>query len=394
MKKIIFVSIYILVIMQLVGCWNYREIDEVEIVLGFAVDSSIREENIENRLNEKMDPIVYSITYELVGVKSKEGELESRVLSNKGDTVFEAMRKLIQKNGKKLYLAHTKILVIGEEHAKEGITEILDYTMRDVEYRPDVHILISNGTKAEKIFTSMPSEVISLKLNDALYNQDKIGNFEIATVWNIIDKLSKKGFEPSIPLINLEESEDGKVNPNIGGMAVFKGTKMVGKLSESETLYYLFIDNEIKNQPLSIEYYFDNELGHISLEFLKNKTKVTPIIDNNNIVMNINIKCDVAISELSNKLEILDEEEIDKLERYIEKYIEKGINNLLIRVQKEFNSDIFGFGDLIKRDRNKIWKEIEDDWDEIFATLPIITDIEVHIKKTALSSQSIETDKY
>lgn len=390
MKKKLAVTTYILTCMLLVGCWNYREIDEVEIVLGIGIDSHI----IPAKDSEKLSISQFLLTYEIVGIKSKEGQLESRVLMNEGDTFFRAIRKIIQKNGKQAYLAHMKILIISEELAKQGITEILDYTMRDAEYRPDVQVLITDGSKAEDMFSNGTQEVVSMKLNEALNNQQKIGTFESITVWNIIEKLSKKGFEPSMPLVKVEQSEDGQLIHTIDGTAVFKGDKMVGKLTGEETLYYLFIDDEINNQPLSMEYVYENKLGHISLEILSNTTEVKPITSGDKISMEIDIKCNVAINEMSNGLDILSDKDRKELEMYTEENIDKGIRDVIVRVQKEFQSDIFGFGDLIKRDKNKVWKKIEDDWEDIFPTIPIITNIDVEVKRSALSAEPIKIDEY
>lgn len=390
-KKICFVAVYFITCILLVGCWDYREIDEVEIVLGLGVDSHITPAEEVDKLSETQ----FLVTYEIVGIESEQGQLKSRVLKDEGDTLYRAIRKIIEKNGKQVYLAHTKILIISEELAKQGITEILDYTMRDAEYRPDVHVLITDNCDAAAMFKDDATDVASMRLSDTLKNQNKIGTFESSTVWNIIDKMTKKGFEPAIPLIRMDkEHVDGNLIHTVGGTAVFKASKMVGKLSEDETLYYLFIDNEIKNQPLSIEYYFEDQLGHISLEILSNETKVTPVVKGESLGVNISVDCNVAINELSHQIDILNEKDRIDIEMNAEKDIEEGITELITHVQKDYNSDIFGFGDLFKRQKNKTWKKVEKDWDNIFQTLKITTDINVKIERSALSSHPIEIDKY
>ena len=296
MKKICLIGVYIITCIMLVGCWDYREIEEVEIVLGLGIDSHI----IPSDEPDKLSKSQYLVTYEIVSVESDQGQLNSRILQDEGDTLFRAIRKIIEKNGKQFYLAHIKALIISEELAREGIVEILDYIMRDSEYRPDVHIVITDGCKASQMFSDNTSDVSSMKLNDAFKNQKRIGTFESTTIWNVIEKLTQKGYETAIPLIRLDQFHDeGKFKHTIGGTAVFKGSKMVGKLTEYETLYYLFIDDEIENQPLSMEYYFGETLGHLCLEILSNKTKVTPIVKDDQITMKIDIDCNVALNEIS-----------------------------------------------------------------------------------------------
>ncbi|WP_281819341.1 Ger(x)C family spore germination protein [Vallitalea longa] len=391
MKKSRFVLVYIITCIILVGCWDYREIEEVEIVLGLAIDSHIIPSDEVDQLSQSQ----YLVTYEIVDIESEEGQLKSRVLQDDGNTLFRAIRKIIEKNGKQTYLAHNQILIISQELALNGITEILDYTMRDGEYRPDVHILITDGCEAQEMFSDESTDVASMRLNDSFRNQKGIGTFESTTVWNVIDKLTKKGLEPAIPLIRLDEShDDGKLQHTIGGTAVFKGSKMVGKLTEDETLYYLFIDDEIKNQPLSMEYFFEETLGHISLEILFNETKITPIVDGDEITMKIDVNCNVAINEMSNYLDILNEQDRKDVEDYAKKTIEEGIQELITHVQKDYKSDIFGFGDLLKRKNNKEWKKVKENWDDIFPSVSVETNVDVYIERSALSSKSIEIDKY
>lgn len=391
MKKSCFVLVYIITCIILVGCWDYREIEEVEIVLGLGIDSHVIPSDEVDQLSQSQ----YRVTYEIVGIESEQGQLKSRVLQDDGNTLFRAIRKIIEKNGKQTYLAHIQILIISEELARSGIIEILDYTMRDGEYRPDVHILITDGCKAEQMFADDSVDVASMKLNDAFKNQKRIGTYESTTVWNVIDKLTQKGYEPAIPLIRLDkEHNEGKLKHTIGGTAVFKGSKMVGKLTEDETLYYLFVDDEITNQPLSMEYYFDEILGHISLEILYSKTKITPVVEDGKITMNIDINCNVALNELSNYLNILNEQDRQDVEKYAEKTIEEGIQELVTHVQKDYKSDIFGFGDVLKRKDNKAWKKVEENWEDIFPSISVATDVDVYIERSALSSKSIEVDKY
>lgn len=390
MKRNLIISILI-VSLCLTGCWNYQEIDDIEIVLGVALDKHglASDEAYSGVQNQ------YKITYEVVGIKSNDGQLESQAIQDTGDTVFRAVRKLIEKNGKRAYLSHIKVLIISKELAKEGITEILDYTMRDAEYRPDVHVLISNKGQAGDIYTDKaPNTVVSMGLSDALQNQKKIGTFESTTVWNVIEKISKKGYEPAIPLINLND-QNGEQTHTIAGTAVFKGAQMVGKLSADETFYYLFIDNEIGNQPISMEYFFKNKIGHVSLEILKSETKMTPIEEGDAVIMKIDVKTEVAISELSSiDFDILDDKNREDLEAAAEKKITEGIEDVVFHAQKDYNSDIFGFGDVIKRNKNKVWKKIEGNWDEIYENLPIEVNVDIKIKRSALSSQPIKIDEF
>lgn len=70
---------------------------------------------------------------------SKGGSPQSPVNLYKatGSTVYEAVRKITTLSPRKIYIAHLRILVLGEDLAKEGISPVLDLLARDTEVRND-----------------------------------------------------------------------------------------------------------------------------------------------------------------------------------------------------------------------------------------------------------------
>lgn len=382
-SKIKIVIILIFIIMSnlvLTSCWNYREIDSVDIIAGLGID---KEPN-----NDK-----YLITYEVISSMAGENKREvgTKIIQNRGEAIFDAVRKFVEKNGKVGYWSHTKVMIIGKNTAESGIIPMVDYTMRDGEFRPDMNILIADENLAADIFTSIYKDipVVSFKLDETLKYQNKIGSFERVDVWNFTDKLAKEGFSPVVPLVYLEK-ESGKIIPKIRGMAVFKSDKMIGTLNGEETKYYLFIDDEIENEPIVIKYNEDGKNITICLEILKNKTKLKPTKIGNKIVMNIDIECDTSIIEIGGTANVIDEKGRKELEKYAEEHIEKNIVRLVNKVQYNYNSDIFGFGDTIKKENPELWKEVGDDWDKQFKNLEIDTNVKVNIKKSALIIEPIK----
>ena len=63
--------------------------------------------------------------------------------------------------------------------------------------------------------------------------------------------------------------------------------------------------------------------------------------------------CDISLKKEKN-IKILEKD----LEDYLTKEIEKNINN----IRKKYNSDIFGFLDLIYKTDYNTYKEIKDNW--------------------------------
>ena len=51
---------------------------------------------------------------------------------------------------------------------------------------------------------------------------------------------------------------------------------------------------------------------------------------------------------------------------------------------REFNADIFGFGEMLHKKYSNEWKTLKDNWDEIYPTIELNIDVESKIIKTDL----------
>jgi len=230
-KRCCFIVLIITFIITSTGCWNYREINNLNLAAGIGLDKDSKEKK-------------YILTTELLVPKLKNAPSSetSRIIQSKGDTIFKAMRNAINGNGKMIYWSHCKVMVVSEGIAKEGLIQVLDVVDRNPEMRPDISLLIADGQTPEKILKEAKdvADVTSYKFRDAVENQDKLPNYTKGDTWDFIDDLMKEGIEPVASLIRIVYKEN-KMDFQIGGLAVFKKDKMVGKLNENETEAFLFI---------------------------------------------------------------------------------------------------------------------------------------------------------
>ncbi len=370
------IVICILISFLLTSCWSYKEANDFDIVMGAGVDW----DNFKNK---------YIITFEIFSTTVEEtDEKTAKLIQHKGKTLFKAIRNIIEKNGKPAYWPHTKVIIIGKDMAEHGIIPLIDYTMRDAEFRPDMKILVSAESSAADIFikNNDNNKMISTKLEEILNYQGKVGTYKRVFFWDLTNKLYREGYESIIPLV-YNDNTDKKSITRISGLAVFKKDKMIGTLNNNEAMYYLFIDDDITNQPFVIDQVVDDETLNISLEILKNKTKITPIKKDNKIFIKIDIKTEVAISEIDGTVDVIKENTRKKLEKDTEKKIEENIKNLITKVQTNYNSDIFGFGNKIKKGMPNEWNKIGRQWDQYFPSLDVEVTSEVKITKSALLSK-------
>lgn len=62
---------------------------------------------------------------------------------------------------------------------------------------------------------------------------------------------------------------------------------------------------------------------------------------------------------------------------------------VIYKVQQEYRSDIFGFGEIIHEQLPKTWKEMDDTWENEFSKLKFTVQSKVMIDNSARTSRSI-----
>ena len=62
------------------------------------------------------------------------------------------------------------------------------------------------------------------------------------------------------------------------------------------------------------------------------------------------------------------------------------------KAQRQYRSDIFGFGEVIHREDAKYWKKIQGEWDEVFPHVPVVVEVDLQIRRTGTKVNSYLTE--
>ena len=359
------------------GCWNYREVDQFAIVAGVAVDKGT-----ENR---------FQMTVELIQISGgTDSKTTSKIVTSEGKTMFDAARNMISLTGKRLYWSHSKVIIMSKEIASEGLIKVIDWYSRDSETREDVSILISEGASAKEILNGQVAteNIISLALDKMIKNQVSLSKAPITDMLLLDMDEHMKSMTAVMPTVVLKQI-DGKMTPQIMGTAIIKDDKLAGFLNGEETKDLLFIRNEIKGGLLIEEMKSKSDVTTISLEIFNNKTKVTPVVEGENIKINLETKTTVVIDEIGGIQNFLDEEGQKKLKQSAENTLKQRIEALIKKVQSEYDADIFGFGLKLYEDKKQEWNKVENNWNEVFKDLKVNIKTNVQIRGSALLSKNI-----
>lgn len=139
--------------------------------------------------------------------------------------------------------------------------------------------------------------------------------------YQFINALSGEGIAATLPTIGIVTNE-GKRKSELSGTAIFKGDKLSG----------------------------------LPWKYCKKKTKVTPVLTNNKLRMNIEIDTKVAIAENGSQENYITGKGQEILKKAAEKQLKAHVKMVITKVQREYGVDIFGFGSMVKRQQPGLWK--------------------------------------
>ncbi len=384
-KKAKLTALCLLLMFVLSGCWNYRSLSEIAIAAGMAID---------------LDPDSgeFLIVCEVIDLSGDvaSGGPKTRLVTTKGKTIFDAVRNAKRRLEKKLYFGNMNLIAVSEELAKNGhIEHIYDWLLRDAEMRETAYIVVSQEkTAAELLRTKgINTAIISYEItNIARDDQSVTASTTGSMLYQIFNVYHAEGFHNTIPAFHVVTNEEENI-AEANGIAVFKGEQLVGYLTPEESKYFLFVMNEVQGGILTVSQNGE-EKDNVSLEISDNKTKHSFKVEDGKLKVTINVEATAYLAEIEGKFDSLDPEMITSLEAAAGAALKNRMEDVIKKVQTEYGSDIFGFGDLIHKKNHKLWAQISNSWDEIFPTLDVTVNAKVSIVNSAyIKDTKQEKDK-
>jgi spore germination protein KC len=379
-----------LCLLLLTGCKAQTELTHIGIVVAVAIDKD----------HETGDIILTSqvIRPGSLDKKTPGQEAVVELTTTKGKTIFEAIRNTTQDFDRMNFYAHTKVIVIDEELAKEGITPLLDFFVRGKQLRGYTWLCIAKDVPAREII-GVKEGVDKIQAN---YLKDIIENKEYqhkVTASSVIDyyrKALQDGINPITGVLEIievanqpVEKKEEKTSKQVkfSGTAVFRKDALVGYFNETETQGLNWVIGKVHTGVITLPSLL--EQGKlISLDIKDSKTKIIPEIKDGKISFAIKVKVDVILVEEQGKVKItypktmLDY--LDEVKKETEKEIDQEINLAVNKAQKNLNSDVFGFGSILNREYPEQWHGIKDQWGEIFPNVDYTVEVEVKVIGTDL----------
>ncbi|WP_145052406.1 Ger(x)C family spore germination protein [Paenibacillus xylanexedens] len=388
----------ILVILPLLsGCWDRQELNELGIMLGLGVDKD------GDQIKVSAQVVVPS------EISSKSGGGIGTPVTQYHATaasLLEAIQKLTETSPRRIFMSHIRILVFGEEFAREeGIYDVIEALMREPTARPDYYVMVARKAKAADVLNLLtPLENIPA---EKLYNSLDVS----AKTWSptttvtgdeLMDTMISPGIQPVITGIEIignhkKSGEKSNIESivvpahlNTTGLAVFHKDKLIGWLTENESKGFNYVRGNVKTTVGHVD--CPNTQGSVTMKTLRTSTDRKVKFIQGEPVVHLKVKNVSSIGSVECKFEIGSMSAIHELEKLSEERLVELMKNSVNSVRRKFHVDIFGFGQEIYRSNPKFFNKVKDNWDQQFEDLDVKYEANSQIRRVGTLDNSFQNE--
>lgn len=394
MKKMILILLIMSMLLPMLSaCWNQKELTELAFIMAMGVDKGKHKK--------------YDISFQIVipgNVSSGQGGgggqgLPIAVYRSSGDTITEAAREATKKVSRRLYYAHTNLVAVSEEIAKDGLLDVLDALDRDPEFRTTTQLIITRGNSAEMLVSSLtildklPVNKITkeIKATEMMLGENMSGNID-----DFLNGLLSNGREPianGYKVMGIKSKVRKAENlqtttPDAfleaDGIGVFKKGKLIGWMNHQNARGVIWILNKVKSTDIIVDW--NGKKKAITMATIRSKTKVSVHFKKGEPIIDLAIKDEGWISEANTTIDLTNPIEIEKIDKLLEKEIKRQIVASIKTAQK-MKSDVFGFGERVHRADPKYWNKIKENWGEKFSDIEVNVVVDSYVRREGIRTK-------
>lgn len=370
------------------GCWDKVEIDQrgfVEVIMvdpappGYEQKMEEETKDIPGIELQKSDMIKVTYVFPNTGLFAGQGGGDQPgfvSLSSVATSISKANTFVDSRVSRRLYFGHTQIAVFGEKlfENPEKIKEVIDHFRRDPQFSRTIKVLITPG-EASKISEIKPKveKLLFRYIRGILDNEATNGSIIDINLSEFLTMLNRPEKTSILPNITAEGDE-----LKISGAAVIKDLKVVGHITEYDTLYFNTLrgvregGREIVN------------VGDLSVEFATtNTTRKLELIndDPDNLEIKIGVRIEGTLVGGEFDKELFDSDTISKIEEQLNKMSEESCSFVLKKLQKDFKADALLMSDYLEKFHPSVWEKVKDKWSEIYPEIKIVPEIDNKVRR-------------
>ncbi len=397
-KEVVACCILICWCMLTAGCWDRRELQERNFVLAVGIDMA--DAGLKPGIKPEQGPEVsgvetffqphgakrYRLSLQILKLKSGgEGKDNSKtyVISNTGESIFEMVRDMLGQSSKSLWFEHVQVIIISEAVLKQaGLSEVLDFFMRDSEMRSRIKLYVTSGLARPLLEYNPPSQEAG-GLYLAGITRLHTRNIHVAgarTDLGFIIQYIDNKIDIILPRMEMADSV-----VKVGGVALFKKDQFIGYADEYAVAGRKIIAGTEKSAIITMPCP-DHPQHQVVFELYRHDTRLRPHVDGDTIYFSLDINMYGNIGELQGDIGVentMDPEYRHKLEIAFAEEVKRTVFYAEQVFQKQMRVDSASlFAGKMHAYEPDVWEEVKEKWDEIYTEIPMVVSVNVYIENS------------
>ncbi len=368
--------IIILSMLFATGCWDRIELNDLGIELGWGLDQAP---------NEQVETSAQVVIPSKMKAEGGGGGKPYFVVSGIGKTTLDATQNMQARLSRKVLRSHRRIMLIGEPLARQGVKKVLDTYVRDPQVRMRTDVMVTKNSTAKK-FLEIPYPLENIPALGAVKEHTAMGGFGSLVLLNFLIDASTPGSCPTLPIVEAvtEGIDQGETKGfAYAGRAIFnQDLKMVGSVDKKEAILMFWVKST--NKYLEYASFIPKGNGEVTVDVIKPKGKIEPILTGNQIKFHVVLTGHGIIRSANTNMDLRNRKNLKVVENVISRDISKDVLQVITKVQKEYGTDVFGFGEAIHRKYPYRWKRMKQNWDKTFRTANISVETRLNIERIGL----------
>lgn len=371
------------------GCWDRTEVNDLALIMAAGLDEG-KNGGIELSVQ------VYTPSQASGGgggleTGGADGNGGSQVIvqSIRGADFADAAAKLQEQLPRQVFWGHSEVYVLGEQLARKGVLDQIDFLFRHPQPRERAHVFVSKG-KAKDILSM--STRIERDSSEALRELSNLSMGMGITMKDLNQMLTGRSKAAILPLIEIKREQGSDYSfPVISGVAVLKDGKLAGEFNEDVRRETQLIRGELNvlNVTFPVEGKKEQEEGLISVRIIKSRAKLVPEIRGDRWRLTVLVEGEAVVQQNESAVDVTKPEELPRLEKLLNRKLAQKVEQAFSQIQAESRADVFGAADAFWRKYPRQWAREKSRWDDIFPNVDILAAAKIRILSPGFSGKSL-----
>ncbi|MNO39205.1 Spore germination protein B3 precursor [compost metagenome] len=354
-----------MILLLTTACWDQKELSDRSIWIGSGFDRVGKEDIVLS------GQILIPSKHAQSGGNGGSPDKGFFVVTGKGKNVSEAAADLQGRLSREVFPSHRRVVFIGEQFTKNGIADMLDEHTRnpEVRLRTDIFV-VKGGTANELLQSTYPLEKIPAI--GASKELEHTSGIKHTTLMRFLRAASSDGVSPMLPAISMglnnNENQDAtkKQAFRIDGIAIFdkKKLSLKGFINQKEAIHVNWITGVQNGTTLTA--LVNNNQDRVSLHLSGIGRRITLGNKSEKLVFHVQLTGKGIIHENQSQLDLRNPANVKLVKEALESEAATRVKETIVKMQKIYHEDIFGFGEVLHRRTPSTWKKLKNNWNSHF----------------------------